>query len=394
MVIGDPAYALRVLGGFGSGIVGIDAAGHIVLMNEGARRILGCPEGAEDLATAVGRPCREVLARQPLIARLLIDTLDGRRSLARAELALQGEAGRDGPTIGFTLTPVHDPAGAVCGAAILFRDLTRVERSDAQEQLQGRLAALGEMAAGLAHEIRNPLASMELAAGLLRRRLCEAPESQALVDDLLEGIRSVAETVAASLDFVRPLAPALSEVAPAELLEEALARAGGRARHFVEVERRFERGVPPVRVDRELLTSALTNLVVNAYEAMAAGDGRATPRLVVQLFTRIGGRPERAVRVRGDTRPPAAPEDRPSAELVIGISDTGPGIPEEQRERIFYPFYTTKERGSGVGLASVQKIVLAHGGRVEVDSRPGEGCSFRVHLPLREDAPPLREDVP
>jgi signal transduction histidine kinase len=67
---------------------------------------------------------------------------------------------------------------------------------------------------------------------------------------------------------------------------------------------------------------------------------------------------------------------------VIGVSDTGPGIPDEQRERIFYPFFTTKEQGSGVGLASVQKIVLAHGGRVEVDSRPGEGCTFRVHLPL------------
>jgi signal transduction histidine kinase len=141
-----------------------------------------------------------------------------------------------------------------------------------------------------------------------------------------------------------------------------------------------------VRVDRELLVSALANLVVNAYEAMAAGDARTTPRLVVQLFTRIARRPERAVRVRQDGEALAASEDGPSPELVIGISDTGPGIPEEQRERIFYPFYTTKERGSGVGLASVQKIVLAHGGHVELDSRPGEGCAFRVHLPLCREA--------
>jgi signal transduction histidine kinase len=386
MVIGNPDYALRVLGGFGSGLVGIDAAGEVVLMNEGARRILGCPEGGAELASSLGRPCCEVLAHQPLIARLLLDTLDGRRTLSRAELALQGEAGRNGPTIGFTLAPVHDGAGAVCGAAILFRDLTRVERSEEQEQLQGRLAALGEMAAGLAHEIRNPLASMELSAGLLRRRLSELPELCALVDDLLGGIRCVADTVAASLDFVRPLAPALSPVPPVELVEQALERAGGRARQPVEIERRYECDVPTVRVDRELLVSALANLVVNAYEAMAAGDARTTPRLVVQLFTRIARRPERAVRVRQDGEALTASEDGPSPELVIGISDTGPGIPEEQRERIFYPFYTTKERGSGVGLASVQKIVLAHGGHVELDSRPGEGCAFRVHLPLCREA--------
>jgi signal transduction histidine kinase len=384
MVIGDSAYALRVIGGFGSGIVGIDTAGDVVLMNEGARRILGCPGRDEDLGVALGRPCREVLRRQPLVARLLLDTLDGRRPLARAELAIEADDGAEGPTIGFTLSPVHDEAGDVCGAAILFRDLTRVERSGEQEQLRGRLAALGEMAAGLAHEIRNPLASMELAAGLLRRRLPDdAPEPRALVDDLLEGIRSVAETVAASLDFVRPLSPDLTSVPPTELVEEALERARARASRRLEVERRYERGLPPVKVDRELVTSAVTNLVVNAYEAMAAGGGCAAPRLVVQLFTRMGGRPEPAVRVGRDVPRPLASEDRPSPELVIGVSDTGPGIPDEQRERIFYPFFTTKERGSGVGLASVQKIALAHGGRVEVDSRPGQGSTFRVHLPLR-----------
>lgn len=382
MLVGDPSFAARILGSLGSGIVGVDARGAVVLMNEGARAILGCPQG--ELGAAIGRHCRAVLAAQPMVARLLLEALEGRSALTRAELPLEGTEAR--ASIGFTLSPVRDEGGAIRGSAILFRDLTSVERSDERDRLTERLAALGQMAAGLAHEIRNPLAGMEVLAGLLHRRLRDQPDTQPLVDDLLGELRQVAATVTASLDFVRPVRTDPEPVDPVELVEEALARARTRAARRMPrarpvVDRRFEGGIPPVAVDRELVGSAIANLIENAWEAMAAGDGRREARLGLRLECRPRPRPEPSVRVGAlEVGPPAS--DAADRELVIAVSDTGPGVPPDLREKVFYPFFTTKQGGSGIGLARVQKIALAHGGSIDLESRPGEGSTFRLRLPV------------
>ena len=216
-------FAARVLGSLGSGIAGVDASGRVVLLNAGAKRLLGCPEGR--LSDALGRDCRSVFASEPAVARLLLKAARGQPGMSRGELALRGGAGGGAATIGLTLFPVRGAKGRRCGAAMLFRDLTPIERSAEKERLQGRLAALGQMAAGLAHELRNPLASMEVLAGLLRRRLPEG-EERALVDDLLGQLRDLSRIVTTSLDFVRPSAPRRAPVEPAALLEAALSRAG------------------------------------------------------------------------------------------------------------------------------------------------------------------------
>jgi PAS domain S-box-containing protein len=154
------SFEAWILGSMTSGIIGIDNEAAVVTLNAGAQRILGCPKG--ELAGAIGRDCREVLADEPGVARLLIETLERHSPLSRAELVLEGGRSRLGSTIGFTLSPVCDAQGRLRGAAMIFRDLTPIERRDEQERLRERLAGLGQMAAGLAHEIRNPLAGMEV----------------------------------------------------------------------------------------------------------------------------------------------------------------------------------------------------------------------------------------
>jgi signal transduction histidine kinase len=363
-----------LLGSLRSGVAAIDASGRLRVLNEPARRILRIG-GAGDL---VGRPCREAFEAQPVVAELLLAALDGREAPSRAELVLDGGAG--GPrTIGFTLTCVRE--GAVLrGAALLFRDLQPLERVDERERLRERLAALGEMAAGLAHEIRNPLASLGVLTGLLRRRFAEASEERSLVDELRGELRALEGTVTAALDFVKPAAPAAAPVDLVEALEAALAQVRARLAFEGELLRDYAEPAPIVQGDAELLRGVFANLVANAVEAMRSSPAPA--RLSLRVFRREATRDDRVLRVAD--RGPFPGLARPEA--VVEVSDTGPGVPEDLRERIFYPFFTTKERGSGVGLALAHKAVTSHGGSVEVEAPPAGGATFRVRLPVGEAA--------
>jgi two-component system nitrogen regulation sensor histidine kinase GlnL len=214
------------------------------------------------------------------------------------------------------------------------------------------------MAAGLAHELRNPLAGMEVMAGLLRRRLADGSEEHALVLDILAQLRAVAHTLDEALEFVRPSAPSPDAVDPVPLVELALERALGRVPFAGKLERDYAPALPRVAVDPEQMLAVFTDLLVNALEAVRPGAEVREPR--VCLTVRPG------------------PSDR--REVVVSIADNGPGVPEGLRERIFYPFFTTKPGGSGVGLAKAQKVVTSHGGALELASAGG-GATFRVRLP-------------
>jgi nitrogen-specific signal transduction histidine kinase len=379
----DPDFSARILGSMSSGVVAIDADHRIVILNEGAQRILGFPR--EDGPAAIGEPCAKVLASQPAFAQLLVEALDSHSPLSRAELALEAVGERAKSTIGFTLSPVHDERERVCGAAMIFRDLTPFERMDEQDRLRERLAALGQMAADLAHEIRNPLAGMEVVAGLLKRRLADRPDDSELVDRITGELRSLATTVTASLEFVAPVALERERVDPVALVEASLETALSRVPFGGSVERFFVPELPPVDVDAEQLRSVITNLLVNALESMAGAAIDA--RLELALRCLASDRNLRSVRVDSDGRT-ATPHAACSRELEFTIRDNGPGVPDELRERIFYPFFTTKETGSGIGLAAAQKIVTSHGGIIELDDdpRPGGGATFRVRIPLAGDA--------
>ncbi len=359
-------FAHWLLDSLGSALIAVDRDERMVFLNGEATRILASqhPAHAVDLRRpAAGRPCREVLATQPNLCDRLLGALRGGDCPGRAELTLESAA-PGAATIGYSLVAIRDPEGRIRGAAIQFRDLTPIERRAAREQLRERLVALGEMAAGLAHEIRNPLAAMEISAGLLKRQIRDDPDALALVKDLRGEVARVAETVHQSLEFVRPVALETEPADPTDLLEQSLRLARARSGFRGTVVREFPAApLPPLLVDVDGVRAALTNLILNACEALADKDP-ADQRL------RIGA---------------SAAPDR--AEIALWVADNGPGIPAEQRERIFYPFFTTKEHGSGVGLALAQKQVAAHGGRIELESAPAAGTCFRLLLPcVRDDA--------
>ena len=324
-----------------------------------------CCPGSSD----VGRPIAIVLADVPEMVRVLEGAFGSDPLPNRAEVKLA----RTGRSIGFTLSLVRDPLGLITGAALFFRDLTRVEQLEERERLRDRLAALGEMAAAIAHEVKNPLAGIEVMAGLLKRRLSDNPEAQTMLADIIGEAKMANAIVMEVLDFVRPVRLQVEDVEVAELVQDSLHMADSLVpRGSVAVSVDVPEGMPPVQGDGHQLRQVFTNLLTNALEALG-GKGR----LIVQA-TALDRLPF-----------PATPDHPHGPGVEITVLDDGPGIPESMRERIFNPFFTTKPRGSGLGLAIVRKVMDAHEGRIEVQpGLDGSGTCFRLLLPL---APSLEQ---
>jgi len=333
-----------------NGVLAIAPDGEVVVVNPEARRILGL-DPAED-----GRygHFAELLRDHPDLIRVLAGAFVLSHLPNRAELRLKPK----GTVIGYTVSRIEDERGHVRGAALFFKDLTHVEQAAERERLRDRLAALGEMAATIAHEVKNPLASIEVMAGLVRRRLQDRPDLQDLMADIIGEAKMANAIVLEVLEFVRPIRLQLDRTDMARVIEDAI----GMAEHKVprggtRIEVAVPDDLPALRADHQLLCQLVTNLLTNALEALA---GRGTIRI------RAGSGMENGL---GNV-------------IEVEVADDGPGIAEEVRERIFDPFLTTKPQGSGLGLAIVRKIVDAHEGRIDVTSSPGRGATFRIALPV------------
>lgn len=361
-----------------SGLVTVDTFGRITSFNPEAVRITGWAS-----AEALGRPLERVI---PGALDSVCATLDARdrHGRLRTRLRVRRQSGEE-QHLGLSGSVLRHEDGTPSGHVVIFQDVTRVVEMERELRRRERLAVAGRLAASLAHEIRNPLAGMEVLAGLLRRRLHQRPEERELVEELHGELRRLAATVTASLDFVRPVALRREPVDAVKLLEEALEQARARVPFLGSVERDYAQALPPVEADPEALRAVFTNLIANALEAMGAEPEAGPGCLRLGLRAVVSDRPARPLRVEGGRVPTAAPPTA-TRELVASVADSGPGVPAGLRERIFYPFFTTKPRGCGIGLASVQKIVAGHGGRLELDASEARGAVFRVRLPLDAEA--------
>lgn len=377
----DGRFHRYVIDSMRSGVITVDCHGEITSINANALRILEIDGEPGDL---LGKPAPEVLRDHAYIWQLLLESFKSKHLPNRAEMVIRGGA-REGKNIGFSLSLVRDDAGEIIGAAIFFKDLTQIEQHEEGQRLKKRLAALGQMAAGLAHEIRNPLAGIEVTAGLLRRRLTGRPEDAGQIDAILSEVSNLNDVVSNCLDFVRPLSLNLAPTRVESLLDETMASLEGSWREQgIRLVRDYGDNLPPIMVDARKIRQALLNLLVNAGEAVQAsqpapGEGVVTVRAkVVSVDPDARTLQLTAGRVRLEDLPSEREEC-----LQIEITDNGCGMDPATMDKMFYPFFTTKESGSGIGLAVAQKVVDEHRGFLEVESRPGAGSTFIMRFPLR-----------
>jgi signal transduction histidine kinase len=348
----DDAYFRHLVTGMRNGVLAITRDSRLALINDEAYRIFGLTPTSAD----AGAPIATVLSRHPEIVRVLSGAFDLHHLPNRAEMRLKP----GGKVIGYTLAFVRDDAGETVGAVMLFKDLTRVEQLEERERLRDRLAAVGQMAAVIAHEVKNPLGGIEVMAGLLRRKIPELPEAQALLGDIIKEAKMANAIVQEVLDFVRPIRLQVERTSIAGAVRDAVTLADGKARRGnVDVEALVPSDLT-IEADQHQLAQLFTNLLINAYEAMES-RGRV---VVTAERARLedGGDGREAVRIE--------------------IADNGPGMPTDVADKVFDPFFTTKAQGSGLGLAIVRKIVDAHDGTLDLRTVPGQGTTIRVTLPV------------
>jgi len=358
------SYTDNILASLTTGIVTVDLEGRVVTLNPAAELMTGFFAGE-----VRGRYCTEVFAHTPDLAELLMETLASRVAQPGVTVTLRRRNGRAMP-VELSAAPLRGGESKELGVIGVFRDLTRVRQLEDRLRRSDRLAAIGELAAGLAHEIKNPLTSLLTFSRHLSRRF-EDPDFrqkfQSVVPRELERINTIVERL---LELARPARLTFKPLRLPALLERVLELYGDRLEaQSVRVVRDWRKDVPAVWVDQEALYRALVNLVANALDAMPRG-GSLTLRVAWSDAETLGGARLGARRV------------------AVEVEDSGTGIEPVDLDRVFNPFFSTKEGGTGLGLALTQKIVEDHGGSIDVRSAPGAGALFRIVLPLMPDMPP------
>ena len=347
------AFYRHIVSGMRNGVLAITRNAHLALINDEAYRIFGVAARPDD----VGQPVATVLCDHPDVVRVLAGAFDLHHLPNRVEMRLKPS----NKVIGYTLAFVRSDDGEVIGVAMFFKDLTRVEQLEERERLRDRLAAVGEMAAVIAHEVKNPLAGIEVMAGLLRRKIPDAPDAQMVLTDIISEAKMANAIVQEVLDFVRPIRLQVEYTAVADAVQGAIQLAESKGkRGNVEVNVAISTGLPQINADQHQITQVFTNVLLNAYEAMG-GKGRVT--ISAEMLRVEDGSDGREA-------------------VLVEFADNGPGIPPDVADKVFDPFFTTKAQGSGLGLAIVRKIVDAHDGRIDLRTTPGQGTTIRVTLPV------------
>jgi two-component system sensor histidine kinase PilS (NtrC family) len=261
-------------------------------------------------------------------------------------------------TVYITRAPLFDRSGAYLGSTGIVRNVTDLKEMEARLFEKERLAAVGELSARVAHEVRNPLAGIRGACEILSEGGPESDSLQEIAGEVLHQVDRLNATVEDLLLFARPRAPDPLPTDVREVLDHALSNLADDERtRAVKFERRYDPNLPALDLDPQQMEQVFLNLLQNAAQAL---DYNGT----VTVATSLNG-----------------------TEARIVVRDSGPGIADEVMDKLFDPFVTTRTKGTGLGLAIVKNIVQAHGGAIHVQSPRGGGAEFTVTLPLPEDVP-------
>ena len=338
----------RLFNGISDGISVIDREYRIVNANAGVASLVG-----SDGAQLVGSVCHRVYhgSDAPCPGCPAADTFRcGAASSGEIRWSIPGGRARDMEVCSF---PLIEEEGRVTHVIEYVKDISERKALERKLFQSAKLAGIGTLAAGVAHEIRNPLGIMKASADMIKRSSREGEQNHELAGFMMEEVDRLNRVVTRLLDFARPSAPKSAPCELAEIVERALALMGPQHRlQDIDIVRAHAQGIPPARGDREQLCQVFLNLILNAVQAMS---GKGT----ISLATGAG---------EGET-------------VFASVGDSGSGIDGKDLDHIFDPFFSTKESGAGLGLAIVYRIVEAHKGRIEVNSTPGKGTTFTVTLP-------------
>lgn len=338
-------YTQNVVESMMNGLISVDESGMITTINQTASRIIGVSS-----SYAEGRDISEVLKSDECDIQ---GVLSSDSPVVEKEITYRRNGGYT--PLSVSVSPLKDETGKVMGAVVIIRDLREIKELQEKVRRAERLASLGRLAAGIAHEIRNPLSSIRGFAQYFQGKFEPETKDVKYAKAMVDEIDRLNRIIEALLDFARPAEPKLSSYSIEDVLNHAL----GLVQADIEVKevrltRNVQSGIPEVMIDRDQMIQAILNILLNAVEAVDK-EGE----IAVSAST------------KGDN-------------LQVTVSDTGSGIPEEDLPKVFDPFFSTRRNGTGLGLAIVHKIVENHDGEIRVNSTVGQGATFTILLPLRK----------
>ena len=352
-----------ILTGIVDGIVVTDAGGAILIWNRAAEELTGIPS-----ADALDRNTAEVFFENPAVVSLIEKTIASGRSYSDYESELAVKHGPALP-VGLMTSVMTDDEGRSTGVILTIRDQAGVRELKERMRRSDRLATLGTIAAGIAHEVKNPLVGIRGAAQLMRSDLRGKEETGRNLFEYLDVILKEADrlnqVLEGILDFTRLKPLDIKAYNIHSILDRVLLLNEEQARQCgVVLARLYDPSLPDIIGNQDQLVQVFLNIIKNAIEAMPTGGKLTVVTRMSDQFTSVQA------------------DGKKHRLMVVKVSDTGPGIKQEHLKDIFTPFFTTKDRGVGLGLALSYQIVQEHLGTIRVESHEGEGTTFSVYLPL------------
>jgi two-component system sensor histidine kinase PilS (NtrC family) len=347
----------RIVQSLNSGLLTLDHNGLIVSLNKAGEKILGY--SADEVRQ---RHLAEVIPEMATQQRSKEQDVEQDVVRSREELFVKNREGKR-LCVGFSVSPLTTSEGQEIGKIVIFQDITEINRMREEVKKLERLAMMGTLAAGMAHEIKNPLGSMSGAFQMLRAEERDSPLTKRLMALIEREINRLNQLLNEFLWLSKPIKDegTLKAVHFASVVDETITLIRSRFKVNGKVE--FQKVIPhdfEVLVHESQFRQVLWNLLLNGMEAM---DYRGTIHISAEKLVVLNGESQR------------------QSFCKVNIRDTGIGIPSELRDQIFEPFFTTKDNGTGLGLAIVQQIVESHGGYVQVESPKGQGTIFSIYLP-------------
>lgn len=352
-------YTRQVIASMANGLLSVDTEGKIASYNLLALKLLGLKE-----SEAKGQDLNAIVDFHATgIRKTITDCV----SVLEHEIHHQKKSGEVIP-LALSTTPIQDETGTCQGAVIVLRDLSQIKKLEEKVKRSEKLAAIGELAAGVAHEIRNPLSSIRGFAQFFRHALKNRPQEQEYAETMISEVDRINRVVTDLLTFARPMEAEPAPTDVTELIEHTmrLVEADADSRE-VQIQTKIT-DVSKLPMDANQMTQALLNLLLNALQAVDHG-----------------GQVEIGAELNAD-----------ASYLHLWVKDNGPGIPSDQKEKIFEPFFTTREKGTGLGLAIVHKIVENHDGEIKIESPlagSNKGCQFTIKIPTHIHHLPKRNET-